>query len=1197
MPTGPLKSFLLAIVAGVITFAQPPALAQETATFNIPSQDLAAALRQFAVVTSTEILYTPDLVANLRSLPLVGEYTAEEALRRLLADTGLSFEDAAPGVIVLKRVGEPAGDNGAPSSPAADATPRVLNAQYQVPAPPATGSAGPGALSGVVRDAATGAPLAGARVWIRGTGLESVSNERGRYRFPEVPAGRHVVEVDYLGTAFRPVDVSVEPGATTVSDLVVGDSSLETIVVLGYRSSLQRALNQERTAANSATVVSADLLGGFPAETVSEALRRVPGVAFGRSDETGEGSRITIRGFSSEAINVQLNGLDLQGTGFERTIDLSGFLADNISSVTIHKTLLPSHEATGSGGLVEIETKSGLDYGDFQFHVATEAESSFESEFGDEQQGNLLFAKKLTDTFGIAATVQYRRSDRRNYDVAVQGRIPPVYPAGHTSDFTVPASQQFPWDPEFESRMITSAGYTQRDRDVRDVAASLNAAWDVTDRTRLRLDLQRNVNELSTGVSRTTAGFFVTAVDMPIEELGGEIRRRATLGTFRPTMNVTAKDYELVTDTISFRGDTDIERWKFEYKLGYSHAQMTGKTWDVGLLGAQATNTAELIDPATLTTQTDDDPDATERVTDGAFVILPNGVVAPSLSDLGRDAFLDPAVYSVNRATHMIYDSPTDAMIAEGSARYEFAPGLLQYVELGLKYDRSERDSLDDTFASPGVGALTPVLTYASIFGVPTTLADLDPGLASNRNLDAIGAGGVTAPFLSSNSAHRFFDALANLVEDDPSTAFNEQRFTVNDLRGLDPLEEENALSPASTVEERLATWLQAEVQLGDFSIVGGARIERTDRSSTALSWPRIRLPDSTFEPWETFVEADLVEFASISGTDTTVTPSLLANWRPNDNTVVRLGYFRSTVNPDFRLLRRQTQYLVDMRPTSPAVIVREGNPDLQATTTDNFDLDVAYYFADSPGLVRAGLFYKDIDNNFTNVLTADLPGDTATMRERYLEYLQPLAGTRPDLLDLPADTVFLLNRPENGEGGKIWGAEVSVIRELDFLPGFLRDFGILANATYTDGDFPTLVSGFDDDGNFTDFSLDRPLRDQSEWVYNASLNYARGDFEGRLIYTYQSESVASYSVHDLNTVIPSYSTLDCRLSWSFEGPYDGLITVFLEGDDLLNGAADADIRSTIEPTFGRGDADYSFPQMLQFNGGRTITAGIVARF
>ena len=88
--------------------------------------------------------------------------------------------------------------------------------------------------------------------------------------------------------------------------------------MLGYRSAIEVALNQQKNADNNSTVVASDLLGGFPAETVSEALRRVPGVAFGRDADTGEGSRITVRGFSSEAINVQLNGLD------RRARDMSG---------------------------------------------------------------------------------------------------------------------------------------------------------------------------------------------------------------------------------------------------------------------------------------------------------------------------------------------------------------------------------------------------------------------------------------------------------------------------------------------------------------------------------------------------------------------------------------------------------------------------------------------------------------------------------------------------------------------------------------------------------------------------------------------------------------------------------------------------------------------------------------------------------
>ena len=146
-----------------------------------------------------------------------------------------------------------------------------------------------------------------------------------------------------------------------------------------------------------------------------------------------------MRGFSSEAINVQLNGLDLQGTGYERTIDLSGFLADNISQVTVHKSLLPSHESTGSGGLVEIEPNRPR-LRRLRLNVSVEGESNFDRDFGEEYQINGTIAKELTPSFGIAATLQYRNTDRLNYDVSILDTVPPVLPEGYTSIFFVPAS-------------------------------------------------------------------------------------------------------------------------------------------------------------------------------------------------------------------------------------------------------------------------------------------------------------------------------------------------------------------------------------------------------------------------------------------------------------------------------------------------------------------------------------------------------------------------------------------------------------------------------------------------------------------------------------------------------------------------------------------------------------------------------------
>ena len=64
-----------------------------------------------------------------------------------------------------------------------------------------------------------------------------------------------------------------------------------------------------------------------------------------------------------------------------------------------------------------------------------------------------------------------------------------------------------------------------------------------------------------------------------------------------------------------------------------------------------------------------------------------------------------------------------------------------------------------------------------------------------------------------------------------------------------------------------------------------------------------------------------------------------------------------------------------------------------------------------------------------------------------------------------------------------------------------------------------------------------------------------------------------------------------------FDENLGGLWTIFLEGDDLLRDAKDADIRSTTSSQFGDGTAVFSYPQAYQFNGGRTVTMGVRARF
>ncbi|MHA7818868.1 MAG: TonB-dependent receptor [Erythrobacter sp.] len=1138
------------------------AVAQETASnpsaattqeYDIPAQPLESALNSFAETSSADLLYSSILVAEKRSTGVRGRYTAAEALRRLLNGTGLAATQVSENVFSLRAQ---------EGSTQADASPTPV--------------------SGIVRNAATGSPLPGAEVTAIGTGETATTDDRGFFYFPEISGATSELQVRYLGDEPATYPIPSDSFQRARMSIAFGERTSD-IVVIGYLSSIQKSLNQQLRAANNSTVVSADLLGGFPAETISEALRRVPGVGFGRDEETGEGSRITVRGFSSEAINVQLNGIELQGTSFGRTIDLSGFLTENLSEVTIHKSLLPSHEATGSGGLVEIETKSGLDYGDFSLNLNAEGEISPEREYGEEYQLNGTIAGQVMPNLGVVATLQYRNTDRTNIDSRVSrlsNVIPPVLPAGFTSIFTVPASFEFPFDPELPLNLISGSNIVQRDREEETITGSFGIAWDVGSHTRLRLDLQRNMRDVEGTTTNTSFAGSTPTTNMPIPELGGEVRRREYISNFRPNYTINTLDNKLTTDTVSFRGDTTIDRWSFEYRLGYTKSRSEGDNALLNLQGALSTDVAALIDPATLVTAPD--TGGTLRVIDGLYTLGANGVPIPSLSDLGRARIVDPDQFNVLIASRNLIDNATESWNAELQVRYSPAPDFIEYIEIGGLYRPTTRNTIDDA-SNPRSSTIE---SYVRRFGQEIAIGEIDGAILGTRDLDIIGLPNLTVASVDPSVLPAVFDFLR---------ADNGTRYNATIRTDLDPILDSGAFQPTETIEDKLAAYFEAQFKFGKFDLTAGVRYESVDRANTTVNLPSIRTgPGFTSEPRETFINAGLISFDEVSGTVDSWTPSFLLNYRPADNIVARVGYFRSTVNPDLRLLNRQQAFFVDLRPGFGRVQLRLPNPDLKATVTDNVDIDVAYYFEDSVGLVRAGFFYKNVKNNFTNVLFEDGTGDG--VREAFEEFFAPLAADRPDLLALPPDTEFILNQPRNGEGGEIYGFELELVRELDFLPGFLSDFGVLANATYTTADFPTLVSARDDDGGLIQLALDRPLRDQPEWVYNLSLNYNRAGFDGTLIYTYQSASAESFDEFNLNSVVPSYDTLDARLSYTFER-WSSTFTIYVEGDNLLQGGKDPELRLVTSSQFGDGNTSFLFPENYQFNGGRTLTAGIRARF
>jgi len=112
-----IRTVLLAGCATVAlspTFALAQSQPQPRVSYDIPAQDLGAALTQFGQQSEREIVFSADLARNKKARPVAGEMTSGEALAMLLADTGLTYRTSSNGSIIVEasdpQSGSAAGD-------------------------------------------------------------------------------------------------------------------------------------------------------------------------------------------------------------------------------------------------------------------------------------------------------------------------------------------------------------------------------------------------------------------------------------------------------------------------------------------------------------------------------------------------------------------------------------------------------------------------------------------------------------------------------------------------------------------------------------------------------------------------------------------------------------------------------------------------------------------------------------------------------------------------------------------------------------------------------------------------------------------------------------------------------------------------------------------------------------------------------
>nr|WP_076453445.1 TonB-dependent receptor [Zobellia uliginosa] len=209
--------------------------------------------------------------------------------------------------------------------------------------------------------------------------------------------------------------------------------------------------------------------------------------------------------------------------------------------------------------------------------------------------------------------------------------------------------------------------------------------------------------------------------------------------------------------------------------------------------------------------------------------------------------------------------------------------------------------------------------------------------------------------------------------------------------------------------------------------------------------------------------EEDLVGKITEESSYTNVLPGLHLKYDLSDATILRFAWTNTLARPNYE----------DLVPSLDVVSgdgeIYLGNPELAATTSMNFDVMAEHYFR-SVGILSGGLFYKNIDNFIylsRGEVTDDLYGDDTTG----FEIFQPL----------------------NGDGARIFGAEFAFQRQLDFLPGFARNFSLYLNYTFISSTAEGIKNEDGEDREDVDLPNTTPN------TFNASLGYNDKKFSARM--------------------------------------------------------------------------------------------------
>jgi TonB-dependent receptor len=192
--------------------------------------------------------------------------------------------------------------------------------------------------------------------------------------------------------------------------------TVDAVVVTGFRQAYTNAIATKRDTLQISDGISSDGLGRFPDLNVGEAIQRIPGIQINREADS-RNATISLRGLPGSFARTTLNGGAFADPILNGSTPLGAFNSDIFSAITVIKSPMASDIAGGLSGNIDLRIAPALGRKDGGF-----AKVSYEyNDLGDlgSPLASMGYNKHLTDDFAVFGVVAWKDEKFRRDSITV----------------------------------------------------------------------------------------------------------------------------------------------------------------------------------------------------------------------------------------------------------------------------------------------------------------------------------------------------------------------------------------------------------------------------------------------------------------------------------------------------------------------------------------------------------------------------------------------------------------------------------------------------------------------------------------------------------------------------------------------------------------------------------------------------------